>query len=96
MGKWKNFFVKQMQLAIETMNPSIQMEEGQRGIIKNVLSNVVKKERLQPQYPIYYDAWEHDSDADPILSLIYSITEAYDYFNVLGVQDKKNGINCWP
>ena len=36
---------------------------------------------LQPQYPIYYDAWINDNDKDPIVSLLYSITEAYHYFS---------------
>lgn len=36
---------------------------------------------MQPQYPIYYDAWINDNDKDPIVSLLYSITEAYHYFS---------------
>lgn len=90
-GKWgsgKTFFVKQAKLALETCNVSISMDGEQRTSIKETLSSVIKVGELQPQYPIYYDAWEHDSDIDPILSLIYSIIEAYDYFETFGIESK--------
>ena len=90
-GKWgsgKTFFVKQAKLALETCNVSISMDGEQRTSIKEMLSSVIKVGELQPQYPIYYDAWEHDSDIDPILSLIYSIIEAYDYFETFGIESK--------
>ena len=84
----KTFFVKQAKLALETCNVSISMDGEQRTSIKEMLSSVIKVGELQPQYPIYYDAWEHDSDIDPILSLIYSIIEAYDYFETFGIESK--------
>lgn len=90
-GKWgsgKTFFVKQAKLVLETCNVSISMDGEQRSSIKETLSSVIKVGELQPQYPIYYDAWEHDSDVDPILSLIYSIIEAYDYFETFGIESK--------
>lgn len=91
-GKWgsgKTFFVKQAILAIESCNISIRMDDSEkRTSVKEILSNVIDVHELQPQYPIYYDAWEHDNDIDPILSLIYSITEAYDYFDTLGIECK--------
>ena len=65
------------------------MDGEQRIGIKEILSRVTKVDELQPQYPIYYDAWEHDNDIDPILSLIYSIVEAYDYFKTFGTKSKK-------
>ncbi|AXB82365.1 P-loop NTPase fold protein [Megasphaera hexanoica] len=91
-GKWgsgKTFFVKQAKLALDACNDSISMDDEKRTSIKETLSNVTKVDDLQPQYPVYYDAWEHDNDIDPILSLIYSITEAYDYFDTLSIDSKK-------
>lgn len=90
-GKWgsgKTFFVKQAKLALEACNGFIPMKDEQRVDIKETLSSVTKVDELQLQYPIYYDAWEHDSDIDPILSLIYSIIEAYDYFESFDVEFK--------
>lgn len=84
-GQWgsgKTFFLKQSKLVLEAYNPNIdKIDTATRQIVKDKMKAYIGKNGLQPQYPIYYDAWTNDNDEDPIVSLMYSITEAYHYFS---------------
>lgn len=83
-GQWgsgKTFFIKQSKLVLEAYNPNIEkIDTATRQIVKDKMGAYIGGKGLQPQYPIYYDAWINDNDEDPIVSLLYSITEAYSFF----------------
>lgn len=78
-GKWgsgKTFFIKQSILVINAKNPMSNMDVEKR---KSVLASLPFKrssDDVEENYDIavYYDAWENDNDADPVLSLVYEIT----------------------
>lgn len=40
------------------------------------MKDVNTKDKL---FPIYFNAWEHDSNEDPLLTLIYSIIDQNPY-----------------
>lgn len=78
-GKWgsgKTFFIKQSMLLINARNPMSNMEEEKRTSILKSLSFGKGENEGKENYDIaiYYDAWENDNDADPVLSLVYEIT----------------------
>ena len=93
-GKWgtgKTFFVKQTKMVLDALNPQSQKYslEGMEDIRKCFTqSTSMKTEELQPIVTAYYDAWEHDSDDDPILSLVYEIMR--DNYNNELVTNKRN------
>lgn len=73
-GKGKTFFVKHVQLLLESLNEHINISERDR--IKKVFEKNLKENNEKdfiPEVCVYYDAWEHDDDEDPILSIIYEI-----------------------
>lgn len=85
-GKWgsgKTFFVKQTKMVLEANNDFIKsMTPEKRQEIKDKQRAFFDPdESLISQVCVYYDAWENDSDDDPILSLVYSImqTVSTDY-----------------
>lgn len=83
-GKWgsgKTFFVKQTKMVLDAHNAFTSLEdESDRQKIVNVRSAHCKNNvmELQPQICVYYDAWENDNDADPVLSLVYTILKSVD------------------
>lgn len=78
-GKWgsgKTFFVKQTQLILDAHNSTsafYQSENGEK--VRNLWKNYHKnsEEVFPPIVTVYYDAWSHDNDDDPLLSIIYEI-----------------------
>lgn len=80
-GQWgsgKTFFVKQAQAVLEAYNPNLTIDDADT--IQNKMQVYLGQAELEPQFPIYYDAWLNDNDTDPIISLLYSIAEAHSYF----------------
>lgn len=84
-GKWgsgKTFFVKQAKMVLDAFNSFLCDPNKDAEQIKEIASNYRfdKNENfmLLPQVAVYYDAWANDNDEDPILSLIYAISEATD------------------
>lgn len=75
-GTGKTFFVMQIIEIIKCL--SIENYEIDENIlefvkeIENELENIDTKNQI---YPIYFNAWEYDSNEDPLLTLIYSIIE---------------------
>lgn len=71
-GKWgsgKSFFVMQSKMVIEALNPSfINFESEDVAKIKSYINRNTDILSIQPQVPVYYDAWSNDNDSDPILS----------------------------
>lgn len=75
-GNGKTFFVKQTKLVIDALNPNNPFSSSESG--KLVLDKSQKALKLKecdypPLITTYYDAWEHDDDEDPILSLVYEM-----------------------
>lgn len=74
-GKWgtgKTFFIKQCQLILDNAF-TCENEEIRQAI--NVLCPNDKHDIRQTHFrTAYYDAWEHDSEEDPIASLIRCLT----------------------
>ena len=72
-GSGKTFFVKQIQLLMKALNPMSEMSDEKK---KRILGRLrLANEEMKDNYDlaIYYDAWENDSDNNPILSIIYQI-----------------------
>lgn len=79
-GRWgsgKTFFVKQAKMLLDAYNDNVsQIEPENREIIKSIYTD--DNIEFQPQVCVYYDAWENDSDDDPILSLVLTIIKDMD------------------
>ena len=76
-GSGKTFFVKQTKMLLDAYNDNVnQTEPEDRETIKSVYTD--GDNQFQPQVCVYYDAWENDSDDDPILSLILTIIKDMD------------------
>ena len=78
-GAGKTFFVKQTKLVLDAINPYIQTEHLSEDM-KEDFSKIKKLSETygiqnNPQLCVYYNAWENDNFEDPILSIIYSISQ---------------------
>lgn len=88
-GSGKTFFVKQLKLILDYFSPESKMEPELELSLKNFIEkhNSEVEINCSGKYiSLYYDAWEHDNDQDPILSLIYSIVTDN---NIKTVQTKR-------
>lgn len=76
-GSGKTFFVKQAKMVLEANNEFTETMslEAKQQIKEKQYSFFDEDETLIPQVCVYYDAWENDSDEDPILSLVYTIMQ---------------------
>lgn len=75
-GQWgsgKTFFVKQMQMVMQALNPMSEYSDEKRKLILSgiPLNDAIENENYDLAF--YYDAWENDNDSDPLLSIIYQI-----------------------
>lgn len=87
-GRWgsgKTFFVKQTQMVLNVHNEYSQVknfwETDDYEQIKRICYDWSKKNKKENfvsnlQLCTYFDAWEHDSDENPIASLLYEISNA--------------------
>lgn len=78
-GRWgsgKTFFVKQSMLLLNAKNPMLKMDEKKRNKILEykAFEKLKKDDAENGSLAVYYDAWENDSDIDPVLSVVYEIT----------------------
>lgn len=78
-GRWgsgKTFFVRQIKMVINALNPSCNMNDDLRAKVTTKLP-FPNTEEDNDNYDIavYFDAWENDNDTEPVLSLIYEITK---------------------
>lgn len=75
-GTGKTFFVMQIIEIIKCLSiENYRIDENILEFVKkieNELENIDTKNQI---YPIYFNAWEYDSNEDPLLTLIYSIIE---------------------
>lgn len=78
-GKWgtgKTFFVTQTRMVLDSLNPNVHSYslEGMDKIRDCFKKNSKQDLRsIPPMVTVYYDAWQHDDEEDPILSLLYEI-----------------------
>lgn len=69
-GSGKTFFVKQCKYVLDYLNSSVNC--------KNEIIKIFDEKKLddinkKPFRTVYYDAWEHDNETDPIQSLLACI-----------------------
>lgn len=72
-GEWgtgKTFFVRQVKLILDALNPQSSISEDVRNTIKKILPDAIAD--IENYATVYYDAWTYDNDDDPILSLIHA------------------------
>lgn len=73
-GSGKTFFVKQVQALMLARNSlSCELSDDEKREIREAFDNVEQDGLDESICVFYYDAWENDSDNDPLLSLVYSI-----------------------
>lgn len=78
-GGGKTFFVKQAKMVLDAFNPHIEnplpkdKNETIKTVARGFAHNKDEDMGIEPQVSVYYDAWENDSDPDPVLSLVYEI-----------------------
>ena len=82
-GRWgsgKTFFVKQAKMILDSFNTHITLydttglDEVKQTWLKAHPDEIGRT--MNPQLCVYYDAWMHDNDEDPILSLIFYICQS--------------------
>lgn len=83
-GSGKTFFVKQVKMLLDLLNPQSKVDKETR-------DKILKKFNLDSElnensekvddsiYSIYFDAWKNDADDEPIKSLIYDIMLELDF-----------------
>ena len=75
-GSGKTFFVKQVIETIKCLSfEDYIIDESIKNFIDNTEKELNTIELKNQLYPIYFNAWEYDSNEDPLLTLIYSIIE---------------------
>ena len=82
-GRWgsgKTFFVKQCALLLNAKNSLSNLDKQLAHEILEVCKKSNSFDGLQDNnlLAVYFDAWENDSEEDPVLSLIYRITQQLD------------------
>lgn len=82
-GRWgsgKTFFVKQCALLINAKNSLSNIDKDIAESILKVAKQSNSFEGLTDNklLAIYFDAWENDSNEDPVLALIYGIVQQLD------------------
>lgn len=94
-GSGKTFFVNQVKNILDAQNPHLTEPEKSRAELLDAFRDEWEKtskktkgadgtestEATVSHVCVYYDAWKHDSDGDPLLSLIYDIysTAKHEY-----------------
>lgn len=81
-GNWgtgKTFFVKQTKMIFDAWNESSyhHNEEAAKIVRKTYLKaqSTTSEKNIRSFVSVYYDAWKHDNDGDPLLSIIYEILQ---------------------
>lgn len=71
-GNGKTFFVKQVQMVLQSYN------ESNRDLsdIKNFIGQNLDNYQFKNYLPVYYDAWGNDNDDDPVLSIIFTMLQS--------------------
>ncbi|MBQ1327750.1 MAG: hypothetical protein IIY49_06930 [Eubacterium sp.] len=93
-GKWgtgKTFYVKQTKMILDSLNPDspLYSKDGMDKI--RIKVSDFSQQDFQNNSQIitsYYDAWQHDDEEDPILSLLYQIMK--DNYNNAKISNKRD------
>lgn len=79
-GSGKSFFVNQTKLILDAHNSFLNVPTNSKAPILNdfkewwkAYNSSKNKSVNQAHLCVYYDAWKHDADEDPLLSLIFEI-----------------------
>ena len=78
-GSGKTFFVKQAKMIFDAYNDYTKhskLTTDEETAVKNVFQKF-DKDGLKRAATVYYDAWLHDDDEDPVVSLIYCIMQRF-------------------
>jgi hypothetical protein len=79
-GSGETIFVKQAQMLINALNdfsPAKIVLEERKAIVKSYRAIEVNGAITEkPQIAVYYDAWEHDNDDDPMVSILFDISQS--------------------
>lgn len=79
-GSGKTFFVKQAKMVLDSLNPYTQFEseytEDELLGVKSLWESYNDaKTKVGNHLCVYFDAWQYDFDEEPVLSLIYQISQ---------------------
>lgn len=75
-GTGKTFFIKQLVEIIKCLSvDKYEIDKDILDFIKSLEEEFKDIDIKNQIYPIYFNAWEYDSNEDPLLTLIYSIIE---------------------
>lgn len=80
-GQWgsgKTFLVNQIKMILDALNPHTQMDEEKRNGITDWIKNSFKTfepDTIKPHVTVIFDAWENDSDQDPLLSILHYLED---------------------
>lgn len=81
-GEWgsgKTFFVKECIESIKLLNMKYdEVEETLQKIKSELDTHFEGYDPVSQIYPIYFNAWEYDSNRDPLLTFIYNLIEETD------------------
>lgn len=75
-GSGKTFFTKQLVEVIKCINiEDYYIDDNVLDLVQQIEKELEDVDIRNQLYPIYFNAWEYDSNEDPLLTLIYSIIE---------------------
>ncbi len=83
-GTGKTFFVKQAKMILDAYNVNNDIGNFTEEDLEDIcaeFNKVASKEnnKLNPKMAtVYYDAWEHDDENDPLMSLVYTIVTRFN------------------
>lgn len=83
-GSGKTIFVKQVKMVLDSLNKykiKSDFTDQQEQDVKDVFTRLTDKntpiDSIKTHVCVYYDAWENDSDTDPLISLAYKIAKEF-------------------
>jgi hypothetical protein len=80
-GKWgdgKTFFVKQLSILLECKNPNLSCGVTEAAGLLAREHSFADVGFRNSYLPVYYNAWENDSDVDPVVSLLGTLVSEYE------------------
>lgn len=76
-GTGKTFFVKQIELILNSLNNNAYNRPDHPGDIVELYNRYTHNQPLsRPYIALYYDAWANDMDEDPFYSLMLTIMDS--------------------
>ena len=83
-GSGKTIFVKQVKMVLDALNQykaksdfTDQQEEKVTKVFTTLCDKANSVNSIKPHVCVYYDAWENDSDTDPLISLVHGIVKDF-------------------